>query len=318
MRAIQITEFGGPEVLNLAEVPEPVPRPGEILIDVSRAGVNYADTHNADNSYLTPATLPLIPGGEVAGVTPDGRRVVALLAGSGGYAEKAVAPAALTFDIPDGVDDPTALGLIVQGTTAWMLLHVSTHFAAGESIVVHAAAGGVGTLAIQLARTMGAGRVIAAASSAEKRSLALSLGADAAVDPAAPDLTAAIREANDGNRVDVILEMTGGRVTDQSIAALAPLGRLAFFGMASREIPKAIDPRNLMSHSSTIAGFWLPHAFTKPGLMQRALTELFAMVKAGTLRVVLGGDHPLTEARRVHEDLLARRTTGKIVLDPTR
>jgi NADPH2:quinone reductase len=317
MRAIQITEFGGPEVLTLADVPAPVPRPGEVLIDVSRAGVNYADTHNADNSYLAPTTLPLIPGGEVAGVV-DGRRVVALLSGAGGYAEQAVAPAALTFDIPDGVDDGTALGLIAQGTTAWMLLRGSTHLEAGESVVIHAAAGGVGTLAVQLARSMGAGRIIAAASTAEKRDLALSLGADVAIDPGVDDLTSTIREANGGNRVDIVLEMTGGRVTDQSLAALAPLGRLAFFGMASRQPPKPVDPRNLLSHSSTISGFWLPHAFTKPGLMQTALNDLFTAATNGTLRVIIGGDHPLSEARQVHEDLLARRTTGKLLLDPNR
>jgi NADPH2:quinone reductase len=318
MRAIQITEFGGPEVLTVVDVPAPTAGPGEELITVSRAGVNYADTHAADDSYLAPTKLPLIPGGEVVGSTVDGRRVVALLGSSGGYAEQAVAPSALTFNVPDPVDDVSALGSIVQGTTAWMLLRQSAHLEAGESVVVHAAAGGVGTIAVQLAKLFGAGRVIACASSKEKRDLALELGADAAVDPGAEDLTAAIREANGGNRVDVVLEMTGGRVTDQSIAALAPLGRMAFFGMASREEPKLIDPRNLLSHSSAIAGFWLPHAFGKPGLMQRALKELFGMVGDGKLRVVAGGEYPLTEARRAHEDMLARRTVGKLVLDPTR
>jgi NADPH:quinone reductase len=318
MRAIQITEFGGPEVLTLTDVPAPVPGRGEVLIDVSRSGVNYADTHSADNSYLAPTSLPLIPGGEVAGRTADGRRVVALLSGGGGYAEQAVAHKALTFDVPDGVDDATALGLIVQGTTAWMLLRLVTHLAPGESVLVHAAAGGTGSLAVQLARSMGAGKIIATASTPEKRELAISLGADVAIDPAVDDLTAAIREANGGNRVDIVLEMTGGRVTDQSIAALAPLGRLAFYGMASREEPKLIDVRNLLSHSSTIAGFWLVHAFGKPGLVQQALTELFAAATAGDLKVITGGDYPLAEARRVHEDLLARRTMGKILLDPNR
>jgi NADPH2:quinone reductase len=318
MRAIQITEFGGPEVLTVVDVPAPTAGPGQELITVSRSGVNYADTHAADNSYLAPTTLPLIPGGEVAGSTVDGRRVVALLSSSGGYAEQAVAASALTFDIPDAVDDVTALGLIVQGTTAWMLLRRSAHLEKGESVLVHAAAGGVGSIAVQLAKLFGAGRVIAAASSEEKRGLALELGADAAIDPGEPDLTAAIREANGGDRVDVVLEMTGGRVTDQSIAALAPLGRLAFFGMASREEPKLVDVRNLLSHSSAIAGFWLPHAFTKPGLMQRALTELFTLAGEKALRVVAGGEYPLTEARRAHEDMLARRTVGKLVLDPSR
>jgi NADPH:quinone reductase len=318
MRAIQINEFGGPEVLIEAEVPDPTPGQGEVLINVSRAGINYADTHSADNSYLAKMRLPLIPGGEVVGTTADGRRVVALLTNYGGYAERAVAPEPLAFPVPDGVDDVTALGLIVQGATAWMLLRTSTHLEAGESVVVIAAAGGVGSIAVQLAKLWGAGRIIATASSQEKRDLAIELGADVALDPGVDDLTGAIKEANNGKRVDIVLEMTGGRVTDQCLVALAPLGRLSFYGMASREQPKLIDARNLMSHSSTVTGFWLPHAFTKPGLMQRALTELFELAAAGKLRVIPGGDYPLAEARRAHEDLLARRTSGKLVLDPGR
>jgi NADPH2:quinone reductase len=318
MRAIQITEFGGPEVLTLVEVPDPAPEPGQVLITVSRAGINFADTHNTDNSYLAPTKLPMIPGGEVVGTTGDGRRVVALLSGSGGYAERAVAHQALAFALPPEIDDVTALGLMAQGTTAWMLLHDITHLEPGESVVVHAAAGGVGSLLVQLAKAAGAGRIIATASTPEKRALALELGADVAIDPAVPELTAALREACGGKGVDVVLEMTGGTVTDQSIKALAPLGRLAFYGMASRVEPSKVDLRNVLSHSSTIAGFWLPHAFTKPGMMQRALEGLFAAVSTGTLRVIPGGDYPLSQARQAHEDLLARRTVGKLVLDPAR
>lgn len=233
MRAIQITEFGGPEVLNVTELPDPVAGPGHLLIDVARAGINYADTHQAENSYLSASTLPMVPGGEVVGTAGD-RRVVALV-GTGGYAEKAVAPEALAWDVPDAIDDVTALGMIVQGASAWLLLRRSVHLAPGESVVVHAAAGGVGTLAVQLAKAWGAGRVIATASSEEKRDLALDLGADVAIDANAPDLKDALIEANEGRRVDTVLEMTGGTVTDQSLRALAPFGRLAFYGMASRK-----------------------------------------------------------------------------------
>ncbi len=162
MRAVQITEFGGPEVLNVTEVPDPVPGEGQVLVEVSRAGVNYADTHQVEDSYLSSAKLPLIPGGEVVGTTPDGRRIAAMI-GHGGYAEKALVNEALAFDVPDGVDDVSAVALLVQGLTAWYLLNKSVHFAKGESIVVHAAAGGVGSLAVQLAKSMGAGRVIATA-----------------------------------------------------------------------------------------------------------------------------------------------------------
>ena len=149
---------------------------------MSRAGLNFADTHQRTNTYLAKDALPLVPGTEVAGVREDtGERVVALC-GYGGYAEYATAPGALTFPIPDGVDDATALALLLQGLTAWHLYRTCGRVAAGESVVVHSAAGGVGSLAVQLGRPMGAGRVIATASSAAKRALALELGADAAID----------------------------------------------------------------------------------------------------------------------------------------
>jgi NADPH2:quinone reductase len=317
MRAIQISEFGGPEVLTLTEVPDPEPGPGQLLIEVSHAGVNYADTHQSENTYLASSELPMVPGGEVVGRTADGRRVVALV--SGGYAQKAVAPPSRAFDVPDGVDDATALALVIQGTTAWLLLHRSVHLNPGESVVVHAAAGGVGSLAVQLAKIAGAGRVIATASSEDKRRLALDLGADVAVDPAAPDLRGALREANNGQRVDVVLEMTGGRVTDESLAALAPFGRLAYYGMASRRPPKPISFGSLLSHSATVAGMWLPHAFGLPGdVVSGAMARLFSLVREGRLRVVAGGEYGLSEARQAHEALLARRTSGKLMLDPAR
>ncbi|GAB2853800.1 zinc-binding dehydrogenase [Actinocorallia aurea] len=318
MRAIQITEFGGPEVLTLADLPEPVAGPGQVLVDVTRAGVNYADTHQAENTYLAASKLPMVPGGEIAG-TVGGRRVVGLTADGGGYAEKALALEGALYDIPDGVDDMTALGLIVQGATAWVMLRKSVHLEPGESVVVHAAAGGVGTLAVQLAKAFGAGRVIATASSAQKRELALSLGADVALDPATPELRKALIEANGGRRVDVVLEMTGGTVTDQSLAALAPFGRLAFYGMASREQPSPISAPSLLRHSTAVVGMWLPHVLTLPGdIMRRAMTELFDLAAAGTLKVINGGEYALSDARAAHEALRSRKTAGKLVLDPSR
>jgi NADPH2:quinone reductase len=317
MRAVQITEFGGPEVLRVVELDEPVPSDGQVLVNVTRAGVNYADTHQAENSYLAPATLPLVPGAEVVGRTPDGRRVIAIV-GKGGYAERVAADLRTVFDVPETVDDVTALALAIQGTTAWLLLRRSVHLAPGESVVVHAAAGGVGSLAVQLAKAWGAGRVIATASTAAKRDLARELGADATVDPNTPNMTEALREANNGRRVDVVLDMTGGSVTDASLAALAPFGRLAFYGMASRTSPTPVAPASLLAHSTTVAGMWLVHAMAVPNLLPTALTELYGLVENGTLRAVPGGDYPLTEARLAHEELRARRTVGKIVLDPTR
>ncbi|MCC5947961.1 MAG: NADPH:quinone oxidoreductase family protein [Nitriliruptoraceae bacterium] len=316
MRAIRITEFGGPEVLTLVEdAPEPEVGPGTQLLHVTRAGINYADTHQAEDSYLAPSTLPLIPGAEAAGTLEDGRRVVALV-GGGGYAERAAVPEPLTFDLPDGVEDGQALALVLQGTTAWHLLHTSAQLRTGESVVVHAAAGGVGTLAVQLAVRAGAGRVIAVASSAEKRQLALELGADVAVDAGEDDLKGALEEAN-GGKVDVVLEMVGGRTTDQSLAALAPFGRLVVFGMASREAPSLVDPRQLMGRSRGLIGFWLAHAMNDPARHLAApMRELLDLTAQGALKPIVGGTYGLSEVARAHEDLRARRTIGKLLLDP--
>jgi NADPH2:quinone reductase len=213
-----------------------------------------------------------------------------------------------------------ALALLVQGITAWHLLRTCTHMRPGESVVVHAAAGGVGTLSVQLAKLWGAGRVIATASSEEKRQLALSLGADAAVDYDDPrGLEAALVAANNGNKVDIVLEMVGGSVFDQSLRALAPFGRLAFFGAAGREQPRPVDPRALLRHSTAIVGFWMMHCFAKPQEMLAApLAELLALVQRGDLKPVVGATYALADAPQAHRDLRSRGTVGKLLLDTTR
>jgi NADPH2:quinone reductase len=245
------------------------------------------------------------------------------LAPAGGYAEKVVAHPQLTWPVPDGVSDEQAVALVVQGATAWHLLRTCTHLQPGESVVVIAGAGGVGSLAVQLAKHWGAGRVIATASSPDKRALTEELGADASVDPALADddpktFTAALREANGGHRVDIVLEMTGGNVFDGALSALAPFGRLGFYGMAGRVPPKPIQAPSLMGTSRAVIGFWLAHCMSLPGMMDAAMNELLPMVAEGVLKPVGGGRYPLTAAREAHQDLLSRRTTGKLVLDPTR
>jgi NADPH2:quinone reductase len=315
MRAIQQREFGGPEVLELVELPPPEPGDGQVLIRVSRAGMNFADTHQRRNDYLAAQELPLVPGGEVAGVREDtGERVVALC-GTGGYAEYAVAPAALTFPIPDGVDDGTALALVIQGLTAWHLYRTSGRVGPGESVVVIAAAGGVGSLAVQLGRPMGAGRVIAVASTQAKRELALELGADAAVDSDPDGLKERLIEANLGRQVDVAFEMAGGAVFDACFAALAPFGRLVVYGIASGE-GNEIHTRKLLGRSRAIVGFWLMHCVGRPAMIDEALADLFGRAARGELRAVVGATYPLSQARQAQIDLAERRTTGKVLLDP--
>jgi NADPH2:quinone reductase len=324
MRAVQVHEFGGPEVLRLTgDAPEPEPAEGEVLIRVSRAGINFADTHNRENTYLAPAELPLIPGAEVAGTVERagagfeaGQRVAAVLP-SGGYAELVAAPGEAVTPIPEGVEDGVALALVLQGLTAWHLYRTSAKLAEGESVVVHAAAGGVGSLAVQLAKPMGAGRVIATASTEEKRRLAIDLGADAAVDPNDRNLHRALREANGGEKVDVVLEMAGGHVFDESLRALAPFGRLVAYGMASGE-PREVGAAGLMQGSKAVVGFWLVHCLGRPGMVAEPLADLFARTARGELRPIVGETYPMSEAARAHEDIGARRTSGKLLLDPSR
>jgi NADPH:quinone reductase len=316
VRAIQIGEFGGPEVLREVELPTPEPGPGQVLIDVTRAGLNFADTHQRTNSYLTPAQLPLVPGTEVAGVRTDtGERVVALT-GTGGYAQYAVAPEAQVFPVPDAIDDDTALALIVQGLTAWHLYATSARLRSGESVVVHAGAGGVGSLAIQLGAHFQAGRIIATASSDDKRALCLELGADAAVDSSPSDLRNRLIAANEGHPVDAVFEMSGGEVFRQSLHALAPFGRLVVYGMASGETGE-VTPGELMQGSAAVVGFWLVHCLQHREMVTEALASLFELVTEGRLKAVIGETYPLAEAAQAHRDLAARRTTGKLVLDPS-
>ncbi len=310
-----MTEFGGPEVLRLAELPQPVPAAEEVLIRVSRAGLNFADTHTRTNSYVQRATLPLVPGGEVAGTREDtGERVVALV-GTGGYAEYAVAPEALTFPISAELDDGTALAIIIQGLTAWHLYRTSGRVAPGESVVVHAAAGGVGSLAVQLGHPLGAGRVIATASSEEKRELALGLGADVAIDPAPAGLTERLLEANGGRPVDVVFEMAGGEVFEASYAALAPFGRIVAYGIASQQ-PNHLSTGSLLRHSRAAVGFYLFHCLQRAGMFTDALGDLFGRAARGELKVVVGHTYPLEQAAQAHIDLRERRTTGKLLIDP--
>ncbi len=208
-----------------------------------------------------------------------------------------------------------ALCMLIQGTTAWHLLKTMGHLQVGETVVVHAAAGGVGTIAIQLAKLWGA-KVIAVTSSDEKSALATSLGADVVVDAISEDLGKALRAANGGKGVDIVLEMVGGTTFDQSLIALGDFGRLLTFGMASRTAPTPVHPGSLMHGSKTISGFWLANCFGKKEMMNDVIEELFALVSNGKLKPVIGGTYPLNQASEAHTAMLSRSTTGKIVLKP--
>ena len=313
MKAIQITEFGGPEVMKYLELSDPVPGKDEVVLDVTAIGINYADTHQTENSYLSPQTLPMVPGIEVVG-THQGSRYLATVS-SGGYAQKAVAHKSSLIPIPDSVTDQQSLCMLVQGSTAWHLLKTMGHLEKNQSVAVHAAAGGVGTIAIQLAKLWGA-KVIAVTSTESKGELAKSLGADVLVDANVEDLGKAIREANGGRGVDLILEMVGGRTFDQSLLALGTFGKLITFGMASRTAPTPIHPGSLMHGSKTISGFWLANCFGKKELLNDVIEELFQLISDGKLKPVIGATFPLSQAADAHKSMLARESVGKIALDP--
>jgi NADPH:quinone reductase len=314
VKAIQIEEFGGPEVLKVAEVPDPEPGDGQVVVNVARAGMNFADTHAIRNDYLAEQTLPLIPGAEISGTTPDGRRVAGMV-GNGGYAQKVAVPEAWLVPLPDEVSDDQAAALLLQGLTAHALLHYCAHIEEGETVVVEAAGGGTGTLAVQLAKRAGA-RVIGLASSEEKRALAERLGADATADSRADDLKEAVLEANGGNRVDVVLHMSGTGF-DAELHALGSLGRIVAFGNAARH-PNQVATNYLLQTSKSVIGFWLvPLIAQKRDLIRSMTADLLGAVASGELEVVIGGVYPLSEAARAHTEMQERRTSGKQLLDPS-
>jgi NADPH2:quinone reductase len=314
MKAIQLREFGGADAFEFVELDDPTPAEGEVLVEVARSGVNFADTHSTRNDYLAEQQLPLVPGAEVAGRTADGRRVVALV-GTGGYAEKVCVPESSLIPIPDEVDDEQAAGALLQGLTAMALVKRCARIEAGETILIEAAAGGTGTLAVQIAKAAGA-KVIGLASSAEKRELVEGLGADATVDSQSDDLRAAILAANDGAKIDAVLHMSGGDAFDAELAALAPLGRMVVFGNASRE-NREVSTGALMQGSKAVIGFWLVHVLARRDLAVPLIGELLGALATGALQVTIGDVYPLSEAAAAHKALESRASTGKLLLDPS-
>jgi NADPH2:quinone reductase len=315
VKAIQIEEFGGPENLKLVDVPDPEASDGMVVVEVARSGINWADTHAIRNDYLAEQELPLVPGAEIAGTTQDGRRVAALI-NNGGYAQKALVPEAFLVPLPDEVNDEQGAGILLQGLTAHALLHYCAHVEEGETVVVEAAAGGTGSLAVQLAKRAGA-KVIGLASSEEKRKLAERLGADATADSRSEDLKEAILEANGGEKVDVVLHMSGTGFEGE-LAALNMLGRIVVFGNAAREWHD-VKTSYLLQSSKSVLGFWLIALIArKRELIGQMIGDLFGAVAKGELEVVIGDTYPLSEAARAHEAMQDRGTTGKLLLDPSK
>ncbi len=314
MKAIVVSRYGGPEVLEYSDTPDPVPVEGHALYEVTAAAINYADTHQIGDKYLRHQPLPFVPGMGFVGLDGKGNRVAGVVR-HGAYAEKIAIPPSWAAPIPASISEVDALALLLHGVSAWHVLRTWGRLARGEAVVVHAGAGGVGTFAIQLAKRWGAGRVIATASTEEKRRLTLELGADIAIDSRTENLTAALLDANGGRPVDVVLESAGGRVFDESLAALGPFGRMVTYGNTSQEPPTPVRPEQLMDGSRTISGFWFSTFAQRPASLEPSLVALYKMVEKGDLKPVIGARYPLSEARRAHEELRARQTFGVQVLE---
>lgn len=324
MKAIRVEEFGEPEVLGYEDAERPEPSMGEVLVEVRSIGVNFADTMRRRNQYVIRQELPFVPGSEVAGVVVElgegvegvsvGDRVVSLV-GEGAYAEYALASSQALIPIPDDLDFDTAAAIPLQGLTAYHILKTSGQLKEGESVLVHAAAGGVGTLAVQMAKLMGASPVIATASSQEKLDLAKDLGADVLIDYTEEDWPEKVREATGGNGADVVLEMVGGDFVQKNLRCMNAWGRMVVFGAASGDLG-TLSPMDLLRKNHSIVGFFLPQVMSRPDLFIPSLQEMMGWISSGKVRLTLGGSYKLENAEQAHSDLEGRRTTGKIVLNP--
>jgi NADPH2:quinone reductase len=324
VKAIRIHETGGPEVFRIEEVETPKPADGQVLIQVAAAGVNFTDIWARQGVYTTREAaleLPAILGSEVAGVVAgvgegvqglaEGTRVAALV--SGGYAQYAVAPRELVFPLPARVDFAAGVAYLVQGIAAWEILRDSGRLAAGERVLVHSGAGGVGTLAIQLAKVFGASTVVATASTTQKRELAAELGADACVDYTTADWWRQVLAATKGRGADVILDAVGGDIGEQSLECLAPFGRLVEYGVASKRLASFAGSQ-LMHKNQSVVGYWLTSRLAHDGASAQVVPQLLQLASEGEIKSVVRHIFPLEEAAAAHQAIGSRNTTGQVVL----
>jgi NADPH2:quinone reductase len=302
---------------SVQEVPFPEPRAGEVLVKVAAAGINFADTMMRRGTYATKPPFPFIPGFEFAGTVVkgagpwgEGDRVMGM--GAKCYAEYVAAPAAALMPAPQGFSDEEAAAFPVIYLTAMAMLRLSVNASEGESILITAAAGGVGTASIQLAKALGL-TVIATASSEAKLALARSLGADLALNYDASDFDAALKASTDGRGVDIVFESTGGSALERDLAVAAPFGRIVIFGAAAGPMPD-LSVMKLLRNSVSVAGFWLTTLIQNQDVMNEVVGELIEIVDRHAIRPVIGKVYTLEEAARAWRDMEARQSTGKLLL----
>jgi NADPH2:quinone reductase len=323
MKAILVKEFGGPEMLTYTDVDDPQPAANQVLIQVHTAGVNFADVKARMGAYHIERALPFIPGLDVAGtiaaVGPEvknlkpGQRAVAFPQG-GAYCELAIANEALTFPIPDTISDESAAAFpIVAGTSYAMLARIAK-LQTGESILLHSAAGGVGTTALQIARQLGARPMIATVGSDAKKSLLADLGADAVINYRSEDTVEKTLALTADKGVDVILNPLGGEVLEGDLGCLAPFGRLICFGHASGQ-PASVPTNELHGSCRSVLGFSFGTLRrTRPQEASGIMNAVIPMLAQGKIRMMIANQFPLADAAEAHRLLESRTSTGKILL----
>jgi NADPH:quinone reductase len=321
MKAVQITEYGGPEVMKYTELPDPTPGNGEALVEIQAVGVNFTDTYS--RSGVNPTRLPWIVGVEGAGVV---RKVgagvtnvkegdlVAYCSVPGTYAERAIAPAARLIKMPPGLDAQTGAAAMLQGMTAHYLCHSTYRVQQGDQVLIHAGAGGVGLLLIQMVKRLG-GYVFSTVSTEAKAELVKGAGADHVIIYTRQDFAEEVKKATDGKGVQVVYDAVGKTTFDKSISCLGRRGYMVLYGQASGPVPP-MDPRVLANGSLFLTRPGLgDYTATREELEQRA-GDVLGWVKSGELKLRVEHVFPLSEAAEAHRQLESRATTGKVVLIP--
>jgi NADPH2:quinone reductase len=319
MRAIQVAAVGGPEVLKLVEVPVPVPAAGQVLVKVEACGVNFIDTYLREGRY--PAPLPFVPGQEAAGtVAVLGPGVSGFAVGDrvafngtrGTYAEFACAPAADLLHVPEGMSTEDAAAVLLQGLTAHYLAHDTCSIQPGDTVLIHAGAGGVGLLLTQMARRLGA-RVLTTVSTGEKAALSRAAGADETILYTQTSFLDEVQRLTDGKGLPVVYDSVGKTTFEDSLKCLRPRGVMALYGASSGAVPP-MDPIRLMAGSLYLTRPTLKDYVATRAELERRANEIFRWVASGELQVRIGHRYPLAQAQQAHRDLEGRKTTGKVLL----
>jgi NADPH:quinone reductase len=325
-KQVLLSAYGAPEVLTLVEADVPQPKPGEVIIQTEAIGVNFSDTLRRRNQYFMPTPLPYVLGSEAVGeiiavgegvAAPYslGARVLAILPFGGGYAECVAAQAQYCVPIPPHLDAKAATAIFVQGSTAQLMISQLAQDLKGKSVLVNAAAGGVGSLLVQLAK-MGGAKVLAGSSSDEKLEAAKANGADVLINYSKPNWGVELKNQNGGNGVDIAFEMVGGEVYNETVKSLAPGGQLIIYGCASG-IQGTIHPEYFVDENLSQIGFNLAHFIThQTAVWQEALGAVIGMVAQGQLNISTPHTFLLRDAAEAHLQIEARKTTGKVVLVP--